>query len=56
MSKAVLKGKIQRGIQGRVNDFWKEKIGGYIMQGDYITLIMEEGNCISWKSFMWDIP
>ena len=26
------------------------------MQGDYIALIMEEGNCISWKSFMWDIP
>ena len=26
------------------------------MQGDYIALIMEEGNCITWKSYMWDIP
>ena len=26
------------------------------MQGDYISLIMEEKNCISWKSFIWDIP
>ena len=55
-SKTLLKGKIQAGIQGRVNDFWKEKVGRYLMQGDYISLIMEEGNCITWRSFMWDIP
>ena len=43
-------------MQERVNDFWKEKIGRYMMQGDYLALIMEEGGCITWKSFMWDIP
>ena len=26
------------------------------MQGDYLALIIEEGDCITWKSFMWDIP
>ena len=26
------------------------------MQGDYLALIMEEENCISWKSYLWDIP
>ena len=36
--------------------FWKEKIGQYVMQGDYLALVMEEGSCISWKSYMWDIP
>ena len=56
LTKNVLKRKIQRGVQGRVNDFWKEKIGRYMMQGDYLALIMEEGGCITWKSFMWDIP
>ena len=40
----------------RVNDFWKEKIGLYIIQGDYLALIMEEQECITWKSFLWDIP
>ena len=45
-SKTLLRGKIQAGIQARVNIFWKEKIGRYIMQGDYIELLMEEGNCI----------
>ena len=39
-----------------MNDFWREKIGQYVMQGDYLALIIEEGNCISWKSFMWDVP
>ena len=26
------------------------------MQGDYLALIMEEGSCISWRSYMWDVP
>ena len=39
-----------------MNDFWKEKIGRYVMQGDYLSLIVEEGNCISWKSYLWDVP
>ena len=26
------------------------------MQGDYLALIIEEGDSITWKSFMWDIP
>ena len=55
-SRKLLKGKIQAGVQKRVDNFWREKIGLYIMQGDYMALIMEEGNCITWKSFMWDIP
>ena len=56
LSSKLLKGKIQAGVQGRVNDFWKEKIGHYIMQGDYLALIMEEDSCITWKSYLWDIP
>ena len=26
------------------------------MQGDYLALIMEEGNSITWKSYLWDVP
>ena len=26
------------------------------MQGDYLALHMEEQSCLTWKSFMWDIP
>ena len=56
VSRKQLKKKIQTGVQDRVDNFWKEEVGRYIMQGDYLALIMEEGNCVTWKSFMWDIP
>ena len=56
LTSKVLKRKIQSGVQARVNDFWKEKIGRYVMQGDYLALIAEEGDSISWRSYMWDIP
>ena len=26
------------------------------MQGDYLALHMEEQSCLTWKSFMWDVP
>ena len=26
------------------------------MQGDYLALAMEENGCLTWKSYMWDIP
>ena len=56
MTRKLLKRKIQKGVQDRVSSFWKEKIRHYVMQGDYLALIIEEDSCISWKSYMWDIP
>ena len=26
------------------------------MQGDFLSLLIEEGNCVSWKSFIWSVP
>ena len=26
------------------------------MQGDFLSLLIEEGNCASWKSFIWSVP
>ena len=43
-------------MQDRVNDFWKEKVGHYVMQGDYLALIMEERDCVTWRSFLWNVP
>ena len=56
MRQSLLKRKIQAGVQGRVNDFWKEKVGQYVMQGDYLALIMEEGGCVTWRSYLYDVP
>ena len=52
LTRKLLKGKIQAGVQKRVNDFWSEKVGGYIMQGDYLALHMEEKSCLTWKSYL----
>ena len=51
VTRKVLKGKIQAGVQDRIDDFWKEKVGGYVMQGDYLAIHMEEQSCLTWKSF-----
>ena len=51
-SQKLLKGKIQAGIQNRVNDFWREKVGSYVMQGDYLALHMEEQSCLTWRSYL----
>ena len=56
VTRNVLKRKIQRGIQERVDNFWKERIGRYAMQGDYLALMIDEGDSITWKSFLWDMP
>ena len=55
-SRKLLKGKIQGGVEKRVSDFWRERVGQYVMQGDYLALHMEEQSCLTWKSFMWDVP
>ena len=26
------------------------------MQGDYLALLMEEGSCVTWRSYVWDVP
>ena len=43
-------------MQEDINDFWKEKVSHYVMQGDYLALLMEEGANVSWRSYMWDVP
>ena len=51
-----MKRKVQNLVQAQVNEFWKEKVGSYIMQGDFLSLLMEEKGCITWRSFLWDLP
>ena len=56
MTRKLLKGKVQEGIQNRVDNSWRDKVGEYVMQGDYLALHMEEQSCLTWKSYLWDIP
>ena len=54
--KRQLKGKVQSRVREEFNDFWKEKIGRYVMQGDFLALVKEEQDSITWRSFLWDVP
>ena len=56
LSRKLLKGKVQAGVQKRVDEFWRGEVGRYVMQGDYLALHMEEQSCLTWRSFLWDIP
>ena len=64
MSHKLLKRTIRARVQEGVNDFWREKVGQYIMmnfailfmQGDYASLLMEEGSSVTWGSYLKDIP
>ena len=56
LNHAKLKGLIQQRIQEDVDEYWREKISSLIMQGDFMSLLVEEDNCITWKSFIWSVP
>ena len=51
-----LRNLIQQKIQEDVDGYWREKISSLIMQGDFMSLLLEEDNCITWKSFIWSVP
>ena len=53
---AMLKGLIQQKIQEDVDGYWREKISSLVMQGDFLSLLIEEDTCVTWKSFIWSVP
>ena len=53
---ARLKGLIQQKIQEDVDGYWREKISSLVMQGDFLSLLIEEDTCVTWKSFIWSVP
>jgi hypothetical protein len=47
---------VQRQIQDGRDEYWSHKIKSYVMQGDFLNLLIEENSCITWKSFLWNLP
>ena len=56
LSRAGLTSQIQQTIQEDVDKYWREKISGLLMQGDFLSLLIEENNCVTWKGFIWSVP
>ena len=56
LRKKQLKTEVQRRIQRETDAYWKEKIGTLLMQGDFLGLLIEEDEHVTWKSFLWGLP
>ena len=55
-SRAHLRREVQQRIQDDVDTYWTDKISGLIMQGDFLSLLIEENSSVTWKSFIWSVP
>ena len=55
-SRAHLRREVQQRIQDDVDAYWSDKISGLIMQGDFLSLLIEENSSVTWKSFIWSVP
>ena len=51
-----LRKEVQKRIQDDVDGYWRDKIRGLLMQGDFLSLLVEEENSVTWKSFIWSVP
>ena len=47
---------VQRLIQTKEDNLWRERIQLYVMQGDFLCLIAEEDSNLTWKGFLWGVP
>ena len=50
------KREVQKRIQDQTDGYWREKISSLIIQGDFLSLISEEGSNVTWKSYLWGLP
>jgi hypothetical protein len=51
-----LKNGVQKVIQTESDNIWREKISHYLMQGEFLKILVEEGTDVTWKSYLWGVP
>ena len=52
----MLKNEVQRRIQRETDAYWQHRISSLLMQGDFLSLMIEEEENVTWKSFLWGLP
>ena len=48
--------EVQRRIQAQTDEYWSGKIRSLIMQGNFLSLLIEEDSNVTWKSYLWNMP
>ena len=47
--------EVQKRIQAQTDEYWAGKIRSLIMQGNFLSLLIEDTN-VTWKSYLWNMP
>ena len=51
-----LKREVQQRIQNQTDEYWSSKIRSMVMQGNFLSLLIEEDTNVTWKSYLWNLP
>ena len=51
-----LKREVQQRIQRQTDEYWRDKIRSLVMQGNFVSLLIEEDTNVTWKSYLWSLP
>ena len=54
--KKQLKREVQQSIQRQTDEYWTDKIRSLDMQGNFVSLLIEEDTNVTWKSYLWNLP
>ena len=56
LSRKQLKQEVRKRIQDQTDAYWSSKIRNLVMQGDFLSLLVEEDTNVTWKSYVWNLP
>ena len=56
LNRKQLKQEVQKRIQDLTDEYWLTKIRSLIMQGNFLSLLIEEDTNVTWKSYIWNLP
>ena len=48
--------EVQKRIQAQTDEYWSSKIRSLTMQGNFLSLLVEEDTNVTWKSYLWNVP
>ena len=48
--------EVQKRIQAQTDEYWSVRIRSLIMQGNFLSLLIEEDSYVTWKSYLWNMP
>jgi len=51
-----IKSQVKKSLSQDINELWKSKIQALLVQGAFPALLVEQNECVTWKSIMYNLP